>query len=319
MARKSFIMACTTVFAFVSMATSGLAVDKIKFGTAIRETPVYYLPVLAAEEKGFWKQNRLEVEWVPFKTTATMHQSIAGGSINIGLDNTVALIPAIARGVPAMIVANLQTAEPAVLWVLAPSPVKEPAGLKGGKIGIISLGGAAHAYARLLTRLLGLEKEVKFVAAGGIVQNMAALKAGVIDAVVMMRFSMIPLEVKGEVRPLANLEDFVKGERTAHVVFARKDLVGGNPDLVKRVLRAIQQGIEFIKGDKDWAMEKMRLEQGLSPEAARQMYDITKFSSDGKMSAKALENVRNFLLEFGLVAKEKAPSLEELYTRQFTG
>ena len=319
MGKKYIIMTFLNVSALLLITAAAFAADKIKFATAIKDSPVYYLPVLAAEEKGFWKQNGLEAEWVPFRTTASMHQSIAGGSINIGLDNTVALIPAIARGVPVIIVSNLQTSEPAVLWVLTQSPVKDPAALKGSKIGVVSLGGTAHAYARLLTKILGLEKDVRLVAAGGIIQNMAALKAGVIDAVVMMRFSMIPLEVKGEVRALANLEDYVKEERMAHVVFARKDLVAGNPDLVRRVLRAVQQGLEFIKKDRDWAAEKMKLEQGLSPEAARQMYDVIKFTTDGKLSLKALENARNFLVEFGLVAKEKVPTLEELYTRQFTG
>lgn len=48
------------------------------------------------------------------------------------------------------------------------------------------------------------------------------------------------------------------------------------------------------------------------------VYDSYQFTRDGRISKKALENVWNFLVEYGVVKKERAPALEELHTSQFT-
>ncbi|MEE8449891.1 MAG: hypothetical protein V3S39_09705 [Thermodesulfobacteriota bacterium] len=44
-------------------------------------------------------------------------------------------------------------------------------------------------------------------------------------------------------------------------------------------------------------------------------YPLTK---DGKIERKAVENVRSFLIEHGIVTKDKTLPVDELYTNQFT-
>src|SRR3990172_3712858 len=81
--------------------------EVLRYGTPLKGTPHYDMVVLSAEEKGFWKQNGLEVTWVPFRGATDMYQAVAAGSIEAGQDDTAGMMQAVARGVPALTVAEM--------------------------------------------------------------------------------------------------------------------------------------------------------------------------------------------------------------------
>ena len=305
---------------FLGLTWPTQAVEKLKFGTPIKLSPGYYLPVLAAEEKGFWRQNGLEVEWVVTGTTISLHHAITAGALRVGMDSAAGMIPGIGRGVPATIVASIQKYVATALWVRTDSPVKEPKDLKKGtRVGVVSIGGLDHAFGRMLLRALNLEKDVRFVATGGIPNSMAALKAGAVDATAMTFPMMVPLEVKGEVRAVARQEDYIRTELTNHLVWARKDFLKSDPEVISRAIKAVLQSVAFIRENQKWAAAKIEEVQGLPPAATEAVYKKLDFSRDGKVSRQVLENMRNFLLEFEILPKDRAPAVDDLYTPQFTG
>ena len=303
----------------LGLTGKGLAVEKIRYGTAIKQAPAYYLPILAAEEKGFWKEQWLAVEWLPVGTTKAMHAAIAAGSLNLGLDTAVSMIHVIGRGVPATIVADHQFVVVTGLWVRADSPAKQPKDLeKGAKIGVMSLGGTDHAYGRMLLSALGMEQNVRFVATGGVRQGMAAVKTGAVDAVTMTRNLMIPLLAKGEVRLLAKQEDYVKASIMGNIQWARSSFLNENPGIIAKGVKAILRANAFVTNNRDWSLEKMKENQGISGTAGELLYEYHRFSTDGKISRQAIENTINFVVEYGLLPKDKAPQPEKVYTTQFT-
>src|SRR3990172_4897564 len=81
MRTMSAFLIAVLAFSAAPMAASA-AGEKIKFATAVKLFPVFYLPVLAAEERGYWKEEDLEVEWVPFAGGHPMNQAIAAGAID---------------------------------------------------------------------------------------------------------------------------------------------------------------------------------------------------------------------------------------------
>src|SRR3990172_586483 len=162
-------------------APYSLAIEKIQLGSAIKLTPAYYLPVVTGDEKGFLKENGLEVEWVPFQSAPDMHRALAGAAMNMGLDTGTGKIQAASRGIPVYTVSDLQHNEGVALYVLPGSPIKGPKDLKGARIGITRPGSTDHANAQFVAKVLGIEKDVKYLGTGGIPQKMAALRAGVID------------------------------------------------------------------------------------------------------------------------------------------
>jgi len=321
------VMMWTTIglIVFFNLTVGAIPAERLKFGTSGGTTyPVYYLPVLAAEEGGFWKQNDLEVEWVPFAKASVLNQAITEGSINVGIWTVSSSLQAIARtNIPLVFVSALYDTDDFVVWVRADSLRKEPKDLKGAKIGVSGFGGAEHGYGRVAVRALGLEKDVEFVVAGEITKAAAELKAGVIDAVVMPPEIMIMYKMSGDVRELVRVSDYFPKEWTGQVIFGTKDFIRSKPEVVKRVVKSIIQSTDFIRKNPRWAIEKMKLMSKYSEEAAQHIYDreIKFFTKDGKMDPKGIENVKEFLTKFEIIPREKTstlPAVKDLYAPEFT-
>lgn len=318
MSQKILLISLLILCLVAATGTSALTAEKFKLGSSYKVFPGYHLPVLAAEEKGFWKQNGLEVEWVPFAGTTPAFQGIASGSVPIALIPAIGGLIAAAGGVPAMIVSDLYTGGWFV-WVRTDSRLKEMKDLKGAKIGVPRMGGAGHAYGQAVGKALGIEKELKFVGAGGFAEELAGLKAGAFDAVVEPMTEMITLKERGEVREIGNVLDFLPKKWLDHAVFAQKEFVKKNPDTVKRTIKAILQAIDFVDKNPRWSMDKMKAVAGYSEKGADTIYRQRGFSATGKIDREAVENLRNFGIDYGLVVKEKTPPTDELYTKEFTG
>lgn len=293
--------------------------QKVKFGNAVKVFPPQYLPVMAAEEKGIWKQNGLEVEWSPFASSADHIRAVAGRSVDVGLDASIALIPAIVQGVPAIIISNhLTKGVDFRLWVNADSPIREPKQLRGAKIGVFRLGAATHAYARVIAEAEGIAKDVRYVGTGGARETVAALRAGAVDAVVMTASTPLELYVTGQVRVVVSSASYFPKEWVELIVLSRSDFARNYPEVVKRVLRAVFQSGDFVVKNSEWSIEKMKSVSGYSDRAAKLFYEeAIRHFEFGKIERKALENVMNFLTKYGLVPKEKATSADALYTEEF--
>lgn len=317
------LVIASLVFCIVIVFSTGTspALEKVKFATPIKMYSAYYLITLAAEEKGYWRANGLDVEWIPVGTTVAMHHAVSAGSVLIGSDAAVGMFMGISRGVPAIIVADADREMATALWVRADSPAREPKDLKkGARLSVVSMGGLDHAYGRMLLRALGMEKDVKFVATGGIPQSMAALKAGAVDATTMTRTLMKPLEVKGEVRAIARQEDYVKTTAPLGTIYwARKDFLRANREVVAKVIKALLQAHDFVNKNPRWSVEKIKSEQGLPEAAAEAVYKLHNFSKDGRLTRDLVEVTRNFLAEYELVPRDKLPPVEEFFTGEITG
>ena len=314
---KGTVTSLVLSFLLFLSGVSSFAAERLKFASAIKMTPAYYLPILAAEEKGFWKENGLDVDWVPFRGGPDMHTALLAGEITIGLDPATGNLPGIARGVPMILVSDHQNTEGLALYVSSGSRLREPKDIKGARIGVTRLGASDHAQARFVAKLLGIEKDVRYVGTGGISEKIAALKSGAVDAITFFIFPIIELKIKGEVRQLLSLEEYFPKEWLGHVMFAHKDFARKSPDTVKRVIRSVLNALDYVRKDADWAMRTMKKEQNYSDEAARQIYPILRFTKDGRINPQALENVRNFLLDYDVVPKGKLPPVAEIYISQF--
>lgn len=302
------------------VSSSGLwAADKmkIKFATAVKLFPVFYLPVLAAEERGYWKEEDLEVEWVPFAGGHPMNQAIAAGAIKTGFIHPGSQLPVVAGGVPVVLTARLYDNEDYFIWVPADSRIKKPQDLKGARIGVSSLGGTAHAWGRAVAKQLGLEKEIKFVSTGGIAPTQAALKTGAIDGSMNPLTIMVNFKLKGELREILSVDDFRPKEWAGYSTFAVADLIKKNPAAVKSIVKAVFKSITYLEKNPPWAIEKMKEISGYSQEAAELVVATLDFAKVCPIDAKGLENVKNFMVEYKIVAPERLPPLDKLYSKEF--
>ena len=307
---------------FISFTAStsfspSLAAEKVRFGTSLKDAPHFDLTAWAAEEKGFWKQENLEATWFPFKGSGDMFRAFAAGAMDIAMSETASAIQVISRGLPVVIVADLEFKQYFSLWVLPTSHIKGPRDLKGAKIGISRKGGAAHAYGIVMAKGLGLEQDVTFVTVGGVSERVAALKSGATDTFVQTFAPIATLVDKGELREVVSVKEFLPKEWTDIVVVARKDFAGKDPEVVRKGARAVIRAANFVQDNRAWAVEKLKSKLGYEEKAAESVHAELRFGKDGKVNVKALENVVNFLAEYGIIAKEKAPKVDALYDRSF--
>lgn len=294
------------------------ALDKLRFGLSARANPSYVLPFLAAEEKGFWKRNELDTEFIPFDAGAALFRAMAAGALDMALGGVLSDVQAIIRGVPVILVTDLKSPQDFYIYVRADSKIRGPADLKGARIGVTRFGGLVHAYALAIAKSLGLERDIKFVTAGGAMQEIAAVKAGVEDGTIVSFFAMAPLLFKGEMRPAVAVRDYLPREWMDVTISARKDFAQKNPQVVKRGLKALFQAADFVMKDSDWTVEKLKSQYGYTEAGARMVHrDILRYGKEGKIDRKAMENVRNFLIDYGIVPKEKVPPVESLYTNEY--
>lgn len=311
-------LAVTIIVALGLMGGSGvLAAEKLKVGSSIKMSPIFYLPIKAAAENDTWGKNGLEAEWVPFRGAAPMFRAAAAKSIMFGMATGTGAIPAAARGVPVVMVSDLQSNELFVLYVRANSKVRKAEELKGAKMGTPRLGGSTHAMALVVARAHGLEKDVRMVATGGIRELMAGLKTGVVDTAIEPVHLMIKMQLAGDIRELLRLSDYHAKEWAHHVLFASKEFIQNKPDTLKRAVKASLQATNFIQDNRAWTTKTMMETSGFSEEATKHILKDYSFSRTGRLSRKGVQNLRDFLIEYKIISKEKAPPVDELYTDKF--
>lgn len=315
--KKMFVITVGLLVVFLLFLwKGGAASQKLRFGTVVI-SPQYHLPFIAAQEKGLWKEQGLEVEWVSFRGGPLAYRGLAAEELDMVMGGTTGAVQSLIAGVPQTLVADVRTSQGFHFWVLVDSPVKEGKDLKGARIGVTGLGSLTHAYGRMVTRSLGLEKDVTFVAVGGVKEQAAALKARAIDAVVFDSISTAPLKVAGETRELLRLDDFFPKEWVEVSILARSKFAAANRELVVRAIKGFFRATDFIENNRSWALEKMKSSMGYTEKEAEVIYPLLKYGKHGKINIKGLQNQLNFLVQYGIVAKEKVPPLEKIYDKSF--
>lgn len=294
------------------------AAEKLKLGTAVKLYPPYYLVVLAGQEQGIWQKNGLDVEWVPFRGSVLMHRGLAAKAVNIGFSPSISFVEAAAKGVPEMVVCELYAGKTQnYVWVRTDGPYKEAKDLRGTRMGVLKLAGLAHAFGKMLAKSLNMEKNIRFVASGGIRETQALLTTGGIESTILGLEVMLPLVVQGKIRAIHNVHDHLPDAWTDHLVVARKDFAEGQRQTVQRVVTGVLQSIEFINGHRSWAIKTMKSFHRYPDKAAKMVAQRLRFTKDGRVPPAALENIRKFVAEYDIAPKEKIPPVSELYTHRF--
>lgn len=220
------------------------------------------------------------------------------------------------KGLPIIMAAEVVSSRPLLMLVKADSPYREVKDLKDKRVGVVSLGGGTHSLAQVVTAAHGIEKSVRFVATGSEPTQLAALKVGSVDAIVISFSVGVGLKLAGEARQVADTTDYVPKPWFDQNLYTRKDFARSEPDILKRVVKATLQATAYLRANPRWTIDKIKSFQGASEEAAKQLYEGIHWTRTGKFDRKAVENVRKFFIDYGIMS-EKAPPGDELYTDEY--
>jgi NitT/TauT family transport system substrate-binding protein len=302
-----------------ALVGSAAAQDKLKIGSAVQVFPPYYLPISAAQQKGIFKKNGLDVEWVPSQSGADLTRAFAASAIKIALSAAATDTLAIARGVPLSVIGNLQPYDDFAIWSSSKGHINKGEDLKGGKIGVSRFGGLEHSYAQLAAKKFGIDNDVQFVSTGGINESLAALVTGSIDAVVLPVANMLTLKLEGKVREIAEIKSFLPKDWISYSVAAQKDFIANDPGTVKKVVQSIFEANRFIMSaeGKPWAVAKMKEINNYSDKGAAISYDTLGLSQDGKIGREGFKNLLDFMSEYQILKKDEVPPVEKIVDDQF--
>jgi len=306
-----------TVGIFLALSANvAHALDQVRVGKAVPNSFAFGATEVGIEAKTF-AQEGLEVVATGFRGDAQLQQTLAAGSVDIGLGSGPGL-GFRAKGAPAIGVAGLY-GPPSNIALLVPanSPIKAVDDLRGKRVGVTTVGSLTDWLVRELSRQQGWGSDgIKIVALGSIQARLAALDRGELDGTVQEAANGYQLEEEGRTRNLLLFGSIVKDFYT-HVIFATDDMVANRPELLRRFLRGWFRTIAFMRANRDVTIKSEARTLDIGASVVAKVYDaqMPSFSADGTWNPKAIEVIRNSLKELGILPT--IPEASSLYTDKF--
>jgi NitT/TauT family transport system substrate-binding protein len=242
------------------------------------------LPAFVAQDKGFYKQERLEVLIVVMDGTIATRAMI-GGDIDFNLA-LASGISALLNGAPLKAVMGMTT-RGTQSFMVKPE-INSATDLKGKIVGVSGFGGSTHHGALVVLDHLGVDpKEVSIVNIGNSSLRLAALKFKKIDATILDTAFVRKAEELGFKR-LVSLADLGEIPSTGLVVTTTK--LKKQPDQIRRVVRATLKGTTYFKENRGEMISLIAKKLAVDTKEAEELFQlgVKVFSSSGRISDEGL-------------------------------
>jgi NitT/TauT family transport system substrate-binding protein len=231
------------------------------------------LPVYIAQEKGFYRENNIDVDAVFTRGGGENVQAVVSGDAQIGLGTgTLAVISAFVKKAPIKIAGAEITGMDAFWYVLANTPMRKLEDLAGKKVAYSRPGASSHMAVLAIAdqiKAKGL-KPAEPVSLGGIPEVYTAVRTGQTDAGWSVAPFQLDLVEKGDLRVIIKGEEIAAmKEITPRVHFLNTAFAAKNPDAVRGFFRAQQRALDYMFEHKeDTAKIWIRRAEMKYPEAA---------------------------------------------------
>jgi len=210
------------------------------------------MPFVIARDRGFFREEGLEPEFIFMKAIQTVQAMLAGG-VDFGTATGTAISAAV-NGADVRVVFALSDT-PSFDMIALPS-ITSVAQMRGKKIGISAPGSLTEIIARqiLIANKIPLD-QVTMLPLGTSDITWVALKAGTIDATMLQLPQNFIAQDEG-FRKLAAGADVYRAVQGG--LTTTKSLINEKPELVTRVIRATQKALRLMRSDKHFALEFIR-------------------------------------------------------------
>jgi NitT/TauT family transport system substrate-binding protein len=313
--RRHFLLTASGAVAASALAPAVRAQTSVKIGTAVLGDYALAGPFIVAVEKGFFRTEGLNAEFVPFRGGPDLVKAVIAGDVLLGAAGSTDIFVAREAGQPLKMVATHTEGNHFTLNV-APD-VQAPADLKGKTIGVTRVGATTWVFARMFAKAQGWDpdKDVKVVGLGGLDAQLAALARKEIHAFVWGDGGAVT-QLEGKSRVLLRL-DAVTPKWISQIQYVSEDSIKKSADHIRKAMKAVFSGVRFMKDQTQDAAELIAKKINWRPEAVLAAHKISSplFSLDGQVSMEALRTMQDTLLEYGMI-KKKLP-IEEHVAREF--
>jgi NitT/TauT family transport system substrate-binding protein len=313
--RRAFLATAALAAAGSAAPRVARAQPTVKIGSAVLGDYALAGPIIVALEKGFFRQENVNVEFVPFRGGPDLLKAVLAGDVLIAVSGSTDILVFREAGSPIKMIATHTEGNHFTLNV-APD-VAALGDLKGKAIGITRAGSTTWIFARMLAREQGWDpdRDVKIVALGALDAQLAALSRKEIAAFVWGDGGAVT-ELQGKSKILTRLDRFTP-QWISQIDYASEEAIRKDPEAIKKGLRGIFRALRFMKEHPEDAAPLAAKRLGWTPEAVLRAHKVSSplFPFDGSISVQALGAMQDVLLEYGVI-KKRLP-LEEHFTKDF--
>lgn len=243
---------------------------------------VAFLPIYVTQDKGFFKDEGLDVLVVMFNAGATNLQAVIGGDVQI-----------MAGGVPETVLARAGGLDIKNFWAISnvmPFQIygrpnmKSLKDGKGKKFAISRFGSLSEFLTRSALRQAGVDpKDVTMVQIGATPARFTTLAAGLVDATILW-FPVTERAKTAGMNKLFDLKELYPQWTNVGFV-AREAWLGKEKEQATRFLRAYQRGVRHTRENREDGIRALRKYVGLDAGEAAAGYDEYResFPMDGRI------------------------------------
>jgi ABC-type nitrate/sulfonate/bicarbonate transport system substrate-binding protein len=277
------------LFLFLQPALSSAA-ERIRF--AYPSKSLNYLPLFLGKDKGIYQTEGIDLELIQVNT-----QIAAKALLTADLDFSGAVVMSgAAAGMPVKVIGFI-TVKPS-FWLVTKPQIRSINELKNKTIGISAVGSASDLLARYILKRHGLipDKEVALLPTGATANNLAALKAGTIDAGILSPPFHAMAKLLG-FHILLYVGDYV--EQSLSGIVTSEKILREKPDMVKRVLRGTMKTLRYARSNSAETVRYIAAGWKVEPALAEELYRsmLQAYSPDGGMSEKGIREMMDREME----------------------
>ena len=309
-------MAAALMAAAMLASGPALAQDKLRIGKSVPNSWAFAATDVGVQS-GIFKQEGIDLAILSFKGDAQMQTGLTAGAVDVALGSGPGL-GFRAKGVPAIGVAAMYGAPSNLaVVVLAKSPIKTVADLKGKRIGVTTGGSLTDWLSRELARQQGWGSDgMQVMPLGSMQARLAAMERGDLDAMVIESASGFELEELNKGRIQLDIGEIEKNFYT-HVIYATDAMIEKRTDVLRRFLRGWFKTIAFIHANKDATVKITAKAIDVRESVVSRIYDaqVNGFSRDGAWNPAAIEVIRKSLKDLGIL--DSLPDARTIYNDKF--
>ncbi len=311
--KKTKTLMFLSMVLFFALGTGAARLDA-KLIVGVSSVNVAFLPLYVTEDKGFFKDEGLDVLLVMFNSGNTNLQSLAGGDVQIMASAVAETVLGRAAGMDVKNFWGVCNLMPFELY--AHPSLKSIKETTGKRFAISRFGSLSDFLTRASLQHFGIDpKEVTILQIGSTPARFAALSSGGVDATIIW-FPVTEQAKALGFRQLLALKD-VFPEWPYETFAARESWLAKEKDQALKFLRAFRRGVRHTLDNRDDAIRVLRKYVKMDPKVAPAGYDLYRdsFPLNGKIAEKGIELVAE--QEFANGRIKRKVTLDEMVDRTF--
>jgi NitT/TauT family transport system substrate-binding protein len=243
---------------------------------------VAFLPIYLTQDKGFFKDEGLDVLVVMFNAGATNLQALIGGDVQIMAGGVPETVLARARGVD---IKNFWAISNVMPFQIYGSPkMKSLKDGKGKKFAISRFGSLSEFLTRSALRQSGVDpKDVTMLQIGATPARFTTLATGIVDATILW----FPVTERAKAVGMNKLYDLKElyPDWTNVGFIAREGWLAREKEQATKFLRAYQRGVRYTRENREEGIRALRKYVGLDASESAAGYDEYRdsFPLDGRI------------------------------------